>query len=189
MTLILLRHGLTEGNLKHYYCGSADVPLAPEGIADLQKKRARHHYPTVRHWYTSGMRRTEETFAILFGDRPHEVLPDLRETNFGDFELRAYDGDLEQDAAFAAWCADSERLPCPNGESTPQVTARALAALAPVLARNEDALCVTHGGVIGCLLMHWFPEIPNRYACSPHSGDGFAIEFENGNPISYHAVP
>ena len=31
-----IRHGLTEGNLKHWVYGSIDVPLAPEGEADIK---------------------------------------------------------------------------------------------------------------------------------------------------------
>ena len=35
MTLTLIRHGLTEGNLKRLYYGSTDLPLTEAGIAAL----------------------------------------------------------------------------------------------------------------------------------------------------------
>ena len=69
MKLILIRHGLTEGNLKKLYYGSTDLPLAEAGIQALREKPP--VVPEVRHYSTSGMLRTEQTFRILFGDRPH----------------------------------------------------------------------------------------------------------------------
>ena len=35
MTMTLIRHGLTEGNLKRLYYGSTDLPLTEAGIAAL----------------------------------------------------------------------------------------------------------------------------------------------------------
>ena len=29
MRILLLRHGITEANEKHLYCGSTDLPLSP----------------------------------------------------------------------------------------------------------------------------------------------------------------
>ena len=29
MKILLLRHGITEANEKHLYCGSTDLPLSP----------------------------------------------------------------------------------------------------------------------------------------------------------------
>lgn len=65
MTLTLIRHGLTEGNLKRLYYGSTDLPLTEAGIAALHSDPPAA--PEAQDYYTSGMRRTEQTFAILFG--------------------------------------------------------------------------------------------------------------------------
>lgn len=35
MKLILIRHGKTEANEKHLYCGSTDVSLSESGIKEL----------------------------------------------------------------------------------------------------------------------------------------------------------
>ena len=89
MTLTLIRHGLTEGNLKRLYYGSTDLPLTEAGIAALRADPPAT--PQAPDSYTSGMRRTEQTFAILFGERPHEIVRDLREIDFGHFEMRSYE--------------------------------------------------------------------------------------------------
>lgn len=56
MTLTLIRHGLTEGNLKRLYYGSTDLPLTETGIAALHSDPPAA--PEAQDYYTSGMRRT-----------------------------------------------------------------------------------------------------------------------------------
>ena len=38
MKILLLRHGITEANEKHLYCGSTDLPLSPAGRAALRRR-------------------------------------------------------------------------------------------------------------------------------------------------------
>jgi len=187
MKLTLLRHGITEGNLRRLYYGAADIPLLPQGRQALREERG--VYPTAARYYTSGMRRTEETFAVLYGDAPHEKLPGLREMNFGIFEMRSYE-EIKDDPRFQAWIAgDMENNAFPGGESPAQVTRRALAAIAPVIAAGEDAVCVIHGGVIASLMTVWFPKRGNRFALTPRPGHGWQIDFEGGQPVDFRPAP
>ena len=189
MKLTLLRHGYTEGNRRRLYYGSTDHPLLPEGWEALAVLREQGGYPTAARYYTSGMLRTEQTLLALYGPVPHTVLPGLREMDFGIFEMRTYE-ELKQDAAYQRWiCGNIEEHVCPNGESGVQVTERALLALAPVLAEQVDAVCVTHGGVIGGLLARWFPCRSGRYGWTPAPGTGFQIDFSGGLPRSVCPVP
>lgn len=189
MKLTLLRHGITEGNRRRLYYGSTDLPLLSEGWAALEALRTRGGYPQATQYYTSGMIRTEQTLLALYGPVPHEVLPGLREMDFGTFEMRAYE-ELKHDPAYLAWLeGDVEANLCPGGESGHIVTKRALEALAPILEAEEDAVCVTHGGVIGGLLAQWFPSAEGRYAWTPAPGSGFQIAFQHGIPEEVWAVP
>ena len=130
MKLTLLRHGITEGNRRRLYYGSTDLPLLSEGWAALEALRTRGGYPQATRYYTSGMIRTEQTLLALYGPVPHEVLPGLREMDFGTFEMRAYE-ELKHDPAYLAWLeGDVEANLCPGGESGHIVTKRALEALA-----------------------------------------------------------
>ena len=65
--------------------------------------------------------------------------------------------------------------------------ARNLVALAPVLAADEDAVCVAHGGVISGLLMTWFGGIRYDYLVRP--GTGFAVEVTDGKPQRCRPIP
>ena len=88
--LHLLRHGLTEGNLKGLYIGSgSDLPLCDEGRAQLKTLKKDFDYPQVPLVFTSPLKRATETAEILFPGVRQIELDDLREMAFGKFEGRA----------------------------------------------------------------------------------------------------
>ena len=97
--LYLIRHGNTEANLQHRYCGSTDLPLSQPGREALEKLQ--YDVGPVR-FLTSGMLRTEQTLAILFGIVPHGQRPAFREADFGIFEMHTYE-ELKDDPAYVAW--------------------------------------------------------------------------------------
>ena len=191
MKLTLIRHGLTEGNLRRLYYGGADIPLAPEGEAELRRLRETAEYPRGRDYYTSGMVRTEQTFAILYGDTPHTQVPGLREMNFGAWEMKSYE-DLKDDPTFQEWCSgDVEQHRAPEGDSFQMVYDRVGEAILPILERGRDAVCVVHGGVIVMLLRRWFPaDLAQTYARTPEPGHGYQVVFDDdGKPVSFTPIP
>ena len=76
-----IRHGITEGNLKRWHYGWADIPLAPEGMEKLERLREENIYPRPEKatYYTSGMLRAEQTFEIIYGKREHKVAEKMKE--------------------------------------------------------------------------------------------------------------
>ena len=184
MKLTLLRHGETDGSRRDLYYGAADIPALPESLAALHENAAA--YPRAARYYTSGLLRTEQTLEAIYGPVAHQQLPGLREMNFGDFEMKSYQ-ELKDTAAYQAWITDVEHNPCPHGESAPQVLRRSLAAIAPVVQRPEDAVCVIHGGVTAGLMMTWFGGGRYDYSVSP--GQGFQVTFREGQPVSYIRIP
>ncbi|MFQ9445379.1 MAG: histidine phosphatase family protein [Vescimonas sp.] len=114
MKLTLLRHAQTEGSLRNLYYGAADIPALPESLAELHRRAG--DYPTAQRYYTSGMLRTEQTLAAIYGNVPHTRLPGLREMDFGDFEMKSYE-ELKDTPAYQAWITDVEHNPCPHGRA------------------------------------------------------------------------
>ena len=169
--LYLIRHGKTQANLEHRYCGSTDLPLSDAGIAEL--KQLHYEIPNAR-FFTSGMLRTEQTLALLFGPVPHTPLPDFREVDFGRFEMHTYE-ELKENPDYLAWITGDNmaNIP-PEGESGNQMTVRVLSAL--VALPEENTVLVTHGGVIAAIMEHLFPEEQkNRYQWQPQPGHGYHI--------------
>lgn len=188
MKLTLIRHGRTEGNIKGLYYGKTDLPLLPEGIDALEELKQNYSYPRAKHYYTSGMLRTEQTFNILYGDVQRGILHDMREIDLGDFEMRSYE-QLKDDPDFQAWITgDNEANICPNGESGNAVTERALSALEPIIAAGEDAVIITHSGVIGGVLCRLFG-VGTRFDYKAEPGFGFTVEFVGNKPVSMENVP
>lgn len=170
MTIYLIRHGKTQANLEHLYCGSTDLALSEVGKEELCKLN--YDISGVR-FVTSGMRRTNETLKILFGDVPFEVEPRFREVDFGIFEMRSYEQLKEMDA-YQLWISgnNEENVP-PQGESGARMKERVLEAFDQI---REDTLIVAHGGVIAAIMEHLFPEEgKNRYQWQPRPGHGYTI--------------
>ncbi len=182
MKLTLIRHGITEANRLGLYYGRADIPLLPESFEYLRSRSAL--YPRAERYFTSGMKRAEQSFRAIYGDIPHGILPGMREIDFGDFEMRSYD-ELKDDPAYIEWITgDNEKNVCPNGESGVTVTERALAELRPIIADGRSAVIVAHGGVIGGVLASFFPGRNGRYEFTPEPGGGFIVTFEGDIPVS-----
>ena len=179
MTIYLIRHGKTSANEKHFYCGSTDLPLSDAGKEEL---RSVHYDIKNVRFISSGMKRTNETLHILFGDVPYEVDPRFREVDFGIFEMHSYD-QLKDSTEYQAWpTGDNDVNIPPNGESGLQMKARVLGAFSEI---KEDACIITHGGCIAAIMEHLFPgDGKNRYEWQPKNGCGYIIR---GN--TYEELP
>ena len=179
MTVYLIRHGETEANEKRLYCGSTDLSLSEPGRAELEQL---HYDINNVRFITSGMKRTNETLQILFGDVPFEVEPRFREVDFGIFEMHSYE-DLKDTPPYQAWITgDNEANIPPQGESGVQMRERVLIAFSEI---REDTCIIAHGGVIAAIMDQMFPdESKNRYEWQPQPGHGYAIE-DN----SYRRIP
>ena len=73
--------------------------------------------------FQSPLRRCQESADILFPGIPQLIIPEFRETDFGDFEYHTYE-ELKDDTAYRAWIASGGQTGCPGGESTDQVKTR-----------------------------------------------------------------
>ena len=170
MTIYLIRHGKTEANEKHLYCGSTDLSLSEAGKEELRKL----HYDIKNvRFLTSGMKRTNETLRILFGEAPFDVDPRFREVDFGIFEMYSYE-QLKDTPTYQEWLTGDNDFNIPShGESGVQMKKRILEAFSDI---KEDTCIVTHGGVIAALMEHLFPEEnKNRYEWQLKNGCGYII--------------
>ena len=172
--IYLIRHGRTKANEQWLYCGSTDLPLSEAGENML--KGVRYRVPKDCIFMTSGMKRTEQTLEILFGDVPHKVDTRFREVDFGIFEMRSYE-ELKQEAEYQQWISgDNERNIPPKGESGLQMLERVLEGLKDLQKEKKDVVLITHGGVIAAMMSYLFPqEEKNRYEWQPKPGGGYVV--------------
>ena len=179
--LHLIRHGLTEANFKGIYAGSGtDLPLAEEGIAQLEQLREDFEYPRVPLVFVSPLKRARETADILFPGVRQIGIEDLREIGFGEFEGKTA-SELMDNEDYRAWMDPERRQTPPGGETGDAFARRAgevLKKLCEYLIRSgtPEAAVVTHGGLImTALAIHGIPQAdPQRWACDP--GCGFTVQ-------------
>lgn len=179
MSIYLIRHGKTQANEMRLYCGSTDLPLSENGREELPSLK---YAITPQRFITSGMKRTNETLQILFGNVPFSVDSRFREVDFGDFEMKSYEM-LKDDPAYQVWLTgDNEANTPPGGESGIQMTRRVLEAFREL---PDGTALVTHGGVIAAIMASLFPEEgKHRYQWQPANGRGYEI---CGG--TYHSIP
>ena len=150
MTVYLIRHGMTAGNLEKRYIGRTDEPLCEAGIRALGSL----HYPVCSALVCSPMRRCTETAAILFPGQPYTVCEDLRECDFGRFEGKNY-RELAGNRAYQEWIDSGGMLPFPGGESPAAFRARCVSAFRDVTAAHPECpslALVVHGGTVMSIL-------------------------------------
>jgi len=195
MKAYLIRHGRTVANENWLYCGQSDPPLTEGGIRELKEKKDLGGYPDIQGLkvYTSGLKRTEETLDILFGNVPHSSLPEMMEINFGDFEMRSYE-QMKEDPEYIAWCEGDNEANIPPGEGAESgymMRDRVFKCFDELIEKGEDFLLVSHGGPITSLFMRYVTDTgKNWYELHPGNGEGFMFEFDEcGHFIGWEPVP
>ncbi len=167
MLIYLLRHGLTQENLEKRYQGRRDVPLCPQGLAQL--RRADFAPKTVM---ITSLQRTRQTAEVLFPDAELVVADGLKEMDFGVFEGRNY-REMEHDPQYRAWVETGCEGRCPGGESKAEFCQRVCTAFAALvdaaLAAGEPQLViVAHGGTQMAALERFAVPHKNYYSwCAP----------------------
>lgn len=158
--LILVRHGETDWNRHGIWQGTADVPLNARGREQAAALAASLAGVRVDAAYSSPLARARETAERVVEGRSLSVAvhPDLREISYGLWQgkgpaarTRCHPG-LER-----IWRADPWRVRFPGGETLEEVSARACAAVAAIIARHpgEAVLISGHGHLNRLILLHF----------------------------------
>jgi alpha-ribazole phosphatase len=158
-TLYLVRHAITEGNLRGEYIGSTDLPIADEGYARIAQYKESDYYPGVSRIYAADNQRCVQTAQIICPHLPVVTVRDLRECDFGEYEGKTPDA-LKHRSDYAEWLKGGYDAAPPGGESYGAFTLRCLNGLEYVFRdmaditkeRATEAILVTHAGVIMNLL-------------------------------------
>ena len=149
MLIYLLRHGRTEYNAQKRYQGQRDIPLSPEGRAQLC--RADIQPKTV---YITPLCRTRQTAEVLFPTAKLVVVDGLKEMCFGSFEGRNYI-EMEHDPDYLAWVAANCESHCPD---------------------EEMLVILAHGGTqMAALERYALPHKDYYEWCGPNAG-GFVLD-------------
>jgi len=183
----LIRHGLTEGNLKQQYIGSTDLPLAAAGVAELRRLKEETDYPRVDAVYSSPMLRCRQSAAILYPNHDIQLVDNMREIDFGDFEGKTAN-ELELLTSYADWAA-GRITAAPNGEDNTEFAKRLCVGLNQIVRDMmskgaEHAAVIMHGGAIMMLLASCAVPRKSMIEWTCPAGSGYSILV---TPSLYHS--
>jgi probable phosphoglycerate mutase len=146
----LARHGETAWSLTGQHTGLTDLPLTERGERNARQLGERIRGLNFAHVYTSPLKRAANTCRLAgFGERA-EVMPDLVEWNYGDYEGRRT---AEIHIERPDW--DLFRDGCPHGESPVDVSARADRVINTVRSVSGNVLLFSSGHFLRVLAARW----------------------------------
>jgi broad specificity phosphatase PhoE len=155
--IYLFRHGEVVLAQTRRFIGHLDVPLSPLGERQSAAQAARLASVKLGAMFTSDLiraRRTGEIIGAPHGLAP-TVVPELREMAMGRWEgLTAAEIQRDEPEKFAEWMSNVGKFPFPDGESVPDLEARAWPAFESIAdAHAGQAIAiVAHGGTNRALI-------------------------------------
>jgi 2,3-bisphosphoglycerate-dependent phosphoglycerate mutase len=164
-TLILVRHGQSEWNLKNLFTGWKNPDLTEKGVAEAraagQKIKTAGLKPTV--FFTSALKRAQHSLDLMLEELGIDDLVitrhrALNERDYGDL------AGLNKDDARAKWGEEqvliwrrSYDVPPPGGESLKDTAARTLPYyknnILPAVMSGETVLVAAHGNSLRSIVM------------------------------------
>lgn len=180
--LHFIRHGLTSANIDGKYNGREDVPLCEEGIEEIEEFAHSKDYPNVQMVYTSPLMRAVETSEIIYPDIFTQIIDDLQEFDFGDFEGKTPE-ELLSNPEYGDWISIMNTTGAPGGESSKDFIDRISSAMELIvddMMSNDikEAAIITHGGIISTLL--------SKYAYPKRGINEWIVENGRGFTVLIH---
>lgn len=160
----LIRHGMTQGNKEGRYIGRIDLPVSKEGEEQILELKRKYKYPHAEVFFSSPKKRCLTTLKLLYPEAEPQIVDDLRECDFGDYEGKTID-ELKDDPEYQKWASGSIQA-APNGENSKDFQLRCCAAFEKIVdqlmrAGKTTAVIMAHGGTIMSILgTYAFPRKP-----------------------------
>lgn len=164
-TLILVRHGQSEWNLKNLFTGWRNPDLTEQGIEEARntgkKLKAAGYVPDV--YFTSALRRAQHTLDLILEELGITEVTITRSKLLNERDYGDLSG-LNKDDARAKWGEEqvliwrrSFDVPPPGGESLKDTAARTLpyydAEIVPLLKAGKTVLVAAHGNSLRSIVM------------------------------------
>ena len=164
-TLILVRHGQSDWNLKNLFTGWRNPDLTEQGIGEARntgkKLKAAGYVPDV--YFTSALRRAQHTLDLILEELGITEVTITRSKLLNERDYGDLSG-LNKDDARAKWGEEqvliwrrSFDVPPPGGESLKDTAARTLpyydAEIVPLLKAGKTVLVAAHGNSLRSIVM------------------------------------
>lgn len=149
--IFLFRHGQTDYNKNHLFCGKIDADINESGIEEAKQIGEKLKEEKVTRAYSSDQLRSKHTLELALNGRKNIPItedPRLRERDYGDLTGKNKD-ELAQKFPdkFSLWHRSYDTAP-PNGESLRDVEKRVLSFLDDLIPtiRKDDVIFISAHG-------------------------------------------
>ncbi|MAW86813.1 MAG: 2,3-bisphosphoglycerate-dependent phosphoglycerate mutase [Phyllobacteriaceae bacterium] len=164
-TLVLVRHGQSEWNLKNLFTGWKDPGLTEKGIEEAKAagKALKARGLTFDIAFTSELSRAQKTLGLMLAELGQEGLETKRDLALNERDYGDLSG-LNKDDARAKWGEEqvhiwrrSYDVPPPGGESLKDTLARTLpyfvTDILPAVMQGKTVLVAAHGNSLRSICM------------------------------------
>ena len=164
-TLVLVRHGQSDWNLKNLFTGWKDPDLSPKGIAEAKAAGQLLKAQGLKFdiCFTSALTRAQHTLKLILNELGQSGLPETRDQALNERDYGELTG-LNKDDARKKWGEEqvlvwrrSYDVPPPGGESLKDTLARSLPyyvhMIQPHVLEGKTVLVAAHGNSLRSLIM------------------------------------
>ena len=164
-TLVLVRHGQSDWNLKNLFTGWKDPDLSPQGVNEAKAAGQRLKAKGLKFdlCFTSALTRAQHTLKLMLSELGQTGLPETRDQALNERDYGELTG-LNKDDARAKWGEEqvliwrrSYDVPPPGGESLKDTLARSLPyyvhMIQPHVLEGKTVLVAAHGNSLRSLIM------------------------------------
>lgn len=173
ITVALIRHGKTAGNVRHAYIGTTD-----EWLFEGENAAGFSGFPPVEKVFSSPLQRCVQTAALIYPAQSVDICEELRECDFGDFEGKNY-AELKENCDYKAWMESGGQLAFPHGENGADFRKRCVRGFLEIIRASQPAktiAIVCHGGTIMAILERFSER--DFYSWQVENLGGFVFEFD-----------
>ncbi len=187
-TLVLVRHGQSEWNLKNLFTGWKDPDLTEKGIVEAKAAGQRLKAKGLKFdmCFTSVLTRAQHTLNLILTELGQTGLPETRDQALNERDYGELTG-LNKDDARKKWGEEqvhiwrrSYDVPPPGGESLKDTLARSLPYymhhIQPHVLEGKTVLVAAHGNSLRSLIMAIEGMTPEQI---------LKRELETGVPVVY----
>jgi 2,3-bisphosphoglycerate-dependent phosphoglycerate mutase len=191
-TLVLVRHGQSEWNLKNLFTGWKDPDLTEKGVAEAKAAGQQLKAKGLKFdlCFTSVLTRAQHTLALILTELGQTGLPETRDQALNERDYGELTG-LNKDDARKKWGEEqvhvwrrSYDVPPPGGESLKDTLARSLPYyvhhIQPHVLDGKTVLVAAHGNSLRSLIMAIEGLTPEQI---------LKRELETGVPVVYRLKP
>ena len=164
-TLVLVRHGQSDWNLKNLFTGWKDPDLSPKGVEEAKAAGQRLKAKGLKFdlCFTSALTRAQHTLKLILAELGQTGLPETRDQALNERDYGELTG-LNKDDARKKFGEEQVQIwrrsydvPPPGGESLKDTLARSLPyymhKIQPHVLDGKSVLVAAHGNSLRSLIM------------------------------------